>query len=251
MLFLPLPAFASHGATHGSLRIRLSLPEGGLLPHAFSKRKRWTESGGGCRTGGLRAGASVRRSQRSPGGSEQGKEWRGWADKNLAFSLLFLVPRPCLWGSPTLGLLTVREPMPSAGPSHRQWHVSCVCSKLAFLPFCKKNKLELDPNKHDRKNNNPCWGLILKTAGLPTREPAPAEGRTRVLLWRGVLHGDVVSRATRLFLLRSPGKAPWTGPFLAPQWHHKVTNPFYREVSLWLWVTSWLSDRATFTHNSV
>lgn len=41
---------------------------------------------------------------------------------------------------------------------------------MVFLPFCKKNKLELDPNKHDRKNNNPCRGLILKAAGLP---PSP------------------------------------------------------------------------------
>lgn len=107
-----------------------------------------------------------------------GKEWRGaceaWADKNLAFSLLFLVPQCWPLGSPTLCLLTVREPMPSAGPSHRRWHVSCVCSKLAFLPFCKKNKLELDPNKHDRKNNNSCRGLILKTAGLSTPKPALA-----------------------------------------------------------------------------
>lgn len=83
------------------------------------------------------------------------------------------------WGSPTLCLLTVREPMTSAGPSHHQRHVSCMCSKWAFLPFCKKNKLELDPNKHDRKNNNPCRGLILKTADLSTPKPACAVDRSR------------------------------------------------------------------------
>jgi hypothetical protein len=40
---------------------------------------------------------------------------------------------------------------------------------LAFLLFCKKNKLELDPNKHDRKNNSPCGRLIpKKPAAVPT-----------------------------------------------------------------------------------
>lgn len=152
---------------------RLSSLWGGMLPHAFSQRKRWTESGGGHWTAGPSRREIVWAEARSPlreawaGGKNEGA-CTACTDKHLAFSLLFLVPQCGGRGSPTLCLLTVKEPMPSAGPSHHRWHVSCVCSKLAFLPFCKKNKLELDPNKHDRKNNNPCRGLILKTTALST-----------------------------------------------------------------------------------
>lgn len=93
-----------------------------------------------------------------------------------SFSLLLSAG---LCGLPTLCILTVKEPIPRSGPSHHWWHVSCVCSKLAFLPFCEKNKLKLDPNKHDRKNNNPCRGLIPKMAGFSTHKAAPAVDRSR------------------------------------------------------------------------
>ena len=53
------------------------------------------------------------------GGGAGEEEWpplpRPRADKHLAFSLLFLLPGAGCWGSPTLRLLTVREPMPGTG----------------------------------------------------------------------------------------------------------------------------------------
>lgn len=147
--------------------------------------------------------------------------------------------------------------MTSAGPSHHQWHVSCMCSKWAFLPFCKKNKLELDPNKHDRKNNNPCRGLILKTADLSTPKPACAVDRSRSpsLIPRGqkilnlrTFHSKLLCGDHRAVPSACAGhcQRPFPDPTMIPQGINTITSsPFLTEVNKWLQVTT-ISNRATF-----
>lgn len=107
----------------------------------------WRESEANCSQGPL---------------GEALRERRGWGWSSLRLIEI----------SPSCSLLVAAGPHPllvfklsasqsqALGPSNCWWHVSGILSRLAFLPQCKKNKWKLYPNKHDRKNNNTCIGLI-------------------------------------------------------------------------------------------